>query len=70
MACYADINVSRGSAASYARCGWIFDIHLTAHLPGNSKKILKPVKNWQNYGHESVAPFFLPTLYIEDLSDD
>ena len=22
------------------------------------------VKNWQNYGHESVAPCFWPTLYI------
>jgi len=24
----------------------------------SSKKILKSVKNWQNYGHESVTPFF------------
>jgi len=24
------------------------------------KKTLKSVKNWQNYGHESVAPFFGP----------
>jgi len=28
------------------------------------KKFLKSVKNWQNYGHKSVAPFFWPTLYI------
>ena len=28
-----------------------------------SKKLLKSVKNWQNCGHESVAPFFWPTLY-------
>jgi len=27
------------------------------------QKFLKSVKNWQNYGHESVAPFFRPTLY-------
>jgi len=35
MACFADINVSQGSVATYARCGGIFDIHLTANLPRN-----------------------------------
>jgi len=30
MACFADINVSLGSVATYARCGGIFDIHLAA----------------------------------------
>ena len=35
MACFADINVSQGSVATNARCGGIFDIHLTANLPGN-----------------------------------
>ena len=47
MACFADINVSQGSAATYARCGWIFDIHLTANLPRNLpvKTFLKSVKN-------------------------
>ena len=35
MACVADINVSQGSVATYARCGGIFDIHLIANLPGN-----------------------------------
>jgi len=59
IACFADINVSQGSVATCARCGGIFDIHLTANLPRNLpvKKILKSVKNGQNYGHESVAPF-------------
>ena len=33
MACFADINVSLGSVATYARCGGISDIHLTANLP-------------------------------------
>jgi len=33
MACFADINVSQGSVATYARCGRIFDIHLTANVP-------------------------------------
>jgi len=47
MACFADINVSQGSVATYTSCGGIFDIHLTANLPGNLavKKILKSVKN-------------------------
>ena len=59
MACFADISVSQGSVATYARCGGIFDIHLTANLLGNLpvKKNCKSVKIWQNYGHESVAPF-------------
>jgi len=47
MACFADINVSQGSVATYARCGGINDIHLTAYLPRNLpvKKFLKSVKN-------------------------
>jgi len=31
MACFADINVSQGSVATYARCGGMFNIHLTAN---------------------------------------
>ena len=34
-ACFADINVSRGSVATYARCGGIFNTNLTANLPRN-----------------------------------
>jgi len=64
MACFGDINVSQGSVAAYARCSGIFDIHLTANCKfteeSSSEKILISVKNWQNYGHESVAPFFAP----------
>ena len=57
MICFADINVSQGSVATYARCDWIF-MHLTADLPRNLpvKKNCKSVKIWQNYGHESVVP--------------
>ena len=66
MACFADINISQGSVATYAGHAGIFDIHLTANLPRNLpvKKIFKSVKNWQNYCHESVALFFWPTLYM------
>jgi len=35
MACFADINVSQGSAATYARCGEIFNMLLTANLTRN-----------------------------------
>ena len=35
MACFANINVSQGSVATYARCGGIFDIQLTTNLPSN-----------------------------------
>jgi len=31
MACFADINVLQGDVATHARCGWIFNIHLTAN---------------------------------------
>jgi len=65
MACFADINVSQGSVATYARCGGTFKIHLTANLPWNlSVVFFKSVKILQNYGHESVAPLFWPTLHI------
>jgi len=59
MACLAD-DVSQGSVATCASCDGIFDMHLTANLPRNLpvKKICKVVRIWQNYGHESVAPFF------------
>jgi len=40
MACFDDINVSQGCVATYARCGGIFDIHLTTTLQRNL-----PVKN-------------------------
>ena len=35
MACFADTNVSQGSVATRARCGGIFNIHLTANLSRN-----------------------------------
>jgi len=35
MACLADINVSQGSAATYARCDGIVNSRLTANLPRN-----------------------------------
>jgi len=43
MACFAETNVSQGSVATYARCGEIFNIRLSANLPGNL-----PVKKFIN----------------------
>ena len=67
MACFAAISVSQGSVVTYARCCGLFNMHLTANLPRKLpvKKNCRPksVKIWQNYGHESVAQFFWPTLY-------
>jgi len=60
MACFTDINGSQGSVATYARRGEMFIIRLTANLSRNLavKKFLISVKNWQKYGHGSVAAFF------------
>ena len=68
MACFADTNVSQGNVVTYARCGGTFNIHLTANLLRNLlvKKICKSVKIWQNYGHESVAPFFGPPCTVDN----
>jgi len=35
MACFAHVNVSQGSVATYLRCGRSFSIHLTTNLPRN-----------------------------------
>jgi len=43
MACFADITVSQSSVATYALCGGIFDIYLTANLSGKL-----PVKHFFN----------------------
>ena len=69
MACFADINVSHGSVATYARCGGIFDIHLTASLPRNL-----PVKTFLNRLRidrimvMSLGLVFWPTLYFVRVS--
>jgi len=61
MACFAHVNVSQGTVATYARCGGIFNMHLTANLPRNLpvKKFVNRLR-FDSYGHESVAPFFGP----------
>ena len=47
LACFADINVSQASVATYARCGGIFHIRSTANLPRNLP--VKKMLNWLRF---------------------
>ena len=60
ITCFAGINVLQGSVATYARCGWIFNIHWTTNLPSNLlvNFFLKSVKIWRKFGHESLTLLF------------
>jgi len=63
MACFANINVSQGSVATYATCGGIFNIHLTANLVKNLS--VKKVVNRLRFDRIMVIdlwPRFWPTL--------
>jgi len=62
MACFAAINVSQGSVATYARCGRIFDIHLTANL--TKKKILNRFRIDRVLVSVVSGPVFWPALYL------
>ena len=43
----------------------MFNIHVTANLPRNLPvNFFTSVKMWQNYGHESVIPFFGPPCRV------
>jgi len=56
MACFADINVSQGSVATYARCGGIFNIHSTANLLSH----LPVKKNFLNrLGFDRIRPMVM-----------
>ena len=65
MARFADINVSQGGVATHARCGGMFNMHLTTNLLRNLqwKKIANRLVIWQNYGHESVVLFLVHPVY-------
>ena len=72
MSCFADVNVSQGSVATYARCGGILNIHLTTNLPRNLQ--VKKMFNWftfdVSYGYEFVASHFWSTMYMPDKVTD
>jgi len=65
MACFGDINdinFLQDSVATYARCGGIFNVHVTANFCGESfsETYSKSVKISENYGQ--LWPRFLATL--------
>ena len=67
---FADINISQGSVARYARTGAIFDTQLTANLPRNLPlKNCKSVKIRQNFVNEFVASctFLAQPVWISTL---
>ena len=65
MACFADINVSQSRVATYARCGEIFIVLLTANLQkeSSSEMFFTSVKIWQHYGHECGSDFLAHPVY-------
>ena len=68
MACFADINVSQGSVATYARCGETFNIHLTANWPRNLPAILfKSRLGLTELWPWVPGPAFWPTLYMRKI---
>ena len=66
MACLADMNVSRGSVATYARCGGIskypFNYKRTKEL--SSDIFFKNLLRFDRIMVMSLWPTFWPTLYI------
>ena len=63
MACFVDINVSQGSVATYAGCGRMFNIHLTANLLKNLpvKKIVNRLRFDRKGGFMVMSLW--PTLF-------
>jgi len=67
-ACFADINVSQGSVATYARCGGILNIHLTTNLARNFPGIFFNHLRFDSImvmSNKSVAPLFRPILHVD-----
>ena len=66
MTCFADINVSQGSVATYmyARRGGIFNMHSTANLPRNLpvKKVVNR-STFDRFMVMTLSPRFWRTLY-------
>jgi len=58
---FSDIHISQGSAATYLRCGRIFNFEFVANLPMNLpvKEFRKSVNIWGSYGQEFSVLFFL-----------
>ena len=62
MACFADINISQGSIATYARFGVIFNTHLTTNLPRNLPVKKLNLLRFDRIMATSLWPTFWPTV--------
>ena len=72
MTCFADINVSQGSVATYARGGGIFNIHLITNLPRNlpaKKNILNRFRVDRIVAMSLRPDFFGPPCRLFNTSD-
>jgi len=59
MACFADINVSQGSVATYTRCDGIFNIYLSTNLPRSLPVIFFDRLRFDRIMVMSLWPHFL-----------
>ena len=57
---FSDIHISKGSVATYLRCGGIFKDEFVANLPLSLpvNKFRKSVNVWGSYGQEFSVLFF------------
>jgi len=64
---FCDINVSRGSVATYARNGGIFNNELTPNFPGNLplKKVESRLRVDRIMATSLWPHFYWPTLYVD-----
>jgi len=66
MACFADVNVSQGSVATYARCGKIFNIKFNYKFTWQSPRenFYKIRLDFTELWPQICGPTFWPTLYV------
>ena len=64
VSCFAGINVSQGSVATYAMCGGIFNTQLTTNLQMNLPvKMVKIGRHLTELWSRVCSPTFRLTLY-------
>jgi len=70
MTCFADISVSHGSVATYARCDVIFNMHSTANLPKNLPVIFLNRLRFDRIMVMSLWLRFLAHPVLHEVDDD